>query len=62
LVTGREIASSTWPLLRIMAVRVQPQQVHLLFTLHKFFLVILILILGYLIPDQLPIFAIRCRD
>jgi hypothetical protein len=33
LVTGRGIASSTWPLLRIAAVRVQPQQVHLLFTL-----------------------------
>jgi len=35
---------------------------HLLFMLQAFSLLILILILGYLIPDQLLIFAIRCRE
>src|SRR6185312_8012023 len=35
--------------------------VHLLFILQKYFSLTLMLILGYLIPDRLLIYAIQCR-
>jgi hypothetical protein len=52
----------TWVTGKARKVRILPLQVHLMFMIQTFFLLILILILGYLIPDQLLIFATQCKE